>query len=89
MRVDSKTLGLLIVDLDNFKDINDALGNHVGDKILIGAAQRLRDSVASEDTVARIGGDDFVVVLENLDLNVERAKAEVDTSCRQHPRQPE
>jgi len=77
--VDSNTLGLLIVDLDNFKDINDALGNHVGDKILIGAAQRLRDSVASEDTVARIGGDDFVVVLDSLDLNVERAKAQVDT----------
>ena len=77
--VDSKTLGLLIVDLDNFKDINDALGHHVGDKILIRAAQRLRDSVASEDTVARIGGDDFVVVLDSLDLNVERAKAQVDT----------
>ncbi len=76
---ESKTLGLLFVDLDHFKDINDALGNHVGDKILIGTAQRLRDSVASGDTLARIGGDDFVVVLETLDSNIETAKAEADT----------
>jgi len=46
---------------------------------LIGTAQRLRDSVASGDTLARIGGDDFVVVLETLDSNIETAKAEVDT----------
>ena len=74
-----KTLGLLFVDLDHFKDINDALGNHVGDKILIGTAQRLRDAVASGDTVARIGGDDFVVVLKTLDSNIETAKAEANT----------
>jgi diguanylate cyclase (GGDEF)-like protein/PAS domain S-box-containing protein len=75
---DRKTLGLLFIDLDHFKDINDALGNRVGDKILIGTAQRLRDCVSREVTVARIGGDEFVVVLENLDLNIEAAKARVD-----------
>lgn len=46
---------------------------------MIGTAQRLRDSVASGDTLARIGGDDFVVVLETLDSNIETAKAEADT----------
>ena len=72
-----QTLGLLFIDLDRFKDINDALGNQVGDKILIGTAQRLRACLGTEGTVARIGGDEFVVVLENLDLNLEAAKAEV------------
>jgi diguanylate cyclase (GGDEF)-like protein/PAS domain S-box-containing protein len=73
-----KSLALLSIDLDNFKNINDTLGHQLGDKILIETAQRLRRCVRSDDAVARIGGDEFVVVLENLDSNIESAKVEVE-----------
>jgi diguanylate cyclase (GGDEF)-like protein/PAS domain S-box-containing protein len=73
----AKTLALLFVDLDNFKDINDALGHQLGDKILVETAQRLRRCAPSDKTVARIGGDEFVVVVKNLELNVEMAKSEI------------
>jgi len=73
-----KTLAVLFVDMDNFKDINDALGHQLGDRILMETARRLRRCMRSDDTVARIGSDEFAVVVKNLDLNVETAKAEVE-----------
>jgi diguanylate cyclase (GGDEF)-like protein/PAS domain S-box-containing protein len=65
------TVGLLFIDLDNFKQINDSLGHHVGDKLLSEAATRLRACVRDENTVARLGGDEFVILLDYLQSDAE------------------
>jgi diguanylate cyclase (GGDEF)-like protein/PAS domain S-box-containing protein len=57
---------VLFIDLDNFKRINDARGHKVGDALLCSAGRRLSDMVRTEDTVAHIGGDEFVVLLDHL-----------------------
>jgi diguanylate cyclase (GGDEF)-like protein len=57
---------VLFLDVDRFKTINDTLGHATGDGVLVEYARRLLASVRSTDTVARLAGDEFVVVLENL-----------------------
>jgi diguanylate cyclase (GGDEF)-like protein/PAS domain S-box-containing protein len=65
-RRSEKKVGLLFIDLDGFKWINDALGHAVGDQLLIEVAHRLQACVRGQDTVARLGGDEFTIVVDDL-----------------------
>ena len=61
-------LAVLCIDLDNFKDVNDSLGHAYGDQLLVEIARRLRTGARETDVVARIGGDEFVILLADLDV---------------------
>ena len=75
----AKKVAVMFIDLDHFKDINDLLGHEVGDRFLKEAVARLSECVRKGDTLARIGGDEFVLILEDLrqggDAEVIAAKA--------------
>lgn len=64
---DKTQMALMFLDLDEFKPVNDRLGHHIGDILLKIAAKRMRDCVRQSDTVARIGGDEFVIMLPVID----------------------
>ena len=60
-------LGLVMLDLDHFKDVNDILGHHAGDRLLAGFAKVLRETITIEATVSRLGGDEFAILLPGID----------------------
>jgi len=75
--ISRRHIGLLFIDLDNFKSFNDSLGHHGGDTVLVDLAERLLAVVRSTDTVARLGGDEFVVLCDELSCTEPEALAEL------------
>ena len=59
-------LALFFIDLDHFKEINDSLGHQMGDKVLIAVTKRLQEKIRKEDTLSRLGGDEFTIIVEDL-----------------------
>lgn len=74
---DGAGVAVLFLDLDRFKNINDALGHEAGDRLLVEASQRLQQALRVRDFVGRMGGDEFVVVLADV-ASIEEAKSTAD-----------
>ncbi|WP_187290200.1 sensor domain-containing protein [Terriglobus saanensis] len=91
----SSKVALMMVDIDNFKRVNDSLGHSVGDNLLISVAQRLQHTIRETDTVARMGGDEFIVLIDDVRSDEEAEKiaeklvavmaAPVTINGEQHP----
>lgn len=78
-------LAVMVVDLDNFKIINDSAGHAVGDLVLVSVARRLQSATRASDTVARLGGDEFVVILPDVEIESANLVAEKITSSLAAP----
>lgn len=72
-----KYCALVFIDLDNFKPLNDTYGHNIGDLLLIEVANRLKSSIRKLDAVARIGGDEFVIVLDEFDEDMKTSKEDI------------
>ncbi|WP_410474757.1 EAL domain-containing protein [Guyparkeria sp. TX1] len=66
-RREGRSVAVLMIDLDRFKDVNDSLGHAVGDQLLIKVSERLRDRFGQADTIARLGGDEFAMALTGIE----------------------
>ncbi|MDO6593938.1 EAL domain-containing protein [Neptuniibacter sp. 1_MG-2023] len=73
-RRSKKQLAILFIDLDRFKIVNDGLGHNVGDEVLIEVSKRLSNLLRSGDTIARVGGDEFIVIIQDLDTALHASK---------------
>lgn len=78
MRSEEQSIALLFIDLDEFKPVNDHFGHPTGDVVLTQIAQRIRASIRSEDLVARIGGDEFAVILSQIEQKQDAVKVAED-----------
>jgi diguanylate cyclase (GGDEF)-like protein/PAS domain S-box-containing protein len=78
MKRSGTQVALIYLDLDGFKPVNDRFGHEAGDAVLIEVAKRLSDSVRDQDTVARIGGDEFAILLEGI-----HTRSDTDRTIRQ------
>jgi diguanylate cyclase len=77
--------GIALLDLDGFKEVNDSLGHHAGDLMLLGVGGRLSDAAQAGDSVARLGGDEFIILFRNVGDKAqltERSTALLATLCR-------
>ena len=77
---ENRMLAVMYIDIDEFKGINDSLGHEVGDQLLKQFASRLKENVREEDILCRVGGDEFLVLLNN----VKEKKAVVEIVSRLH-----
>jgi len=77
------TAAILFLDLDRFKYVNDTLGHSFGDHLLKGVSQRLQQQLRACDTVARMGGDEFIIILNGLNADIEHAKEDASRIAKQ------
>lgn len=84
-RREDERLALLYLDLNGFKEVNDSHGHHIGDQLLQEIALRLRDSLRDSDTIARIGGDEFTVLLSNISsaAGIDRVRGKIHQAIEQ------
>lgn len=84
-REQSTPLAVIFLDLDHFKQVNDSLGHRVGDALLVEIAKRLRAVVRDRDTVSRLGGDEFILLLPGADAHgAQRVAGKLQDASRQH-----
>jgi diguanylate cyclase (GGDEF)-like protein/PAS domain S-box-containing protein len=69
--------GLIFIDLDNFKEVNDTLGHDIGDDLLVVVSKTIKEVIRDEDTLARIGGDEFIILVDNIGNNKDIAKINI------------
>lgn len=83
---DEKPFNLLLIDLDNFKPVNDTFGHKAGDELLISVAQRLQLLLGPNDIAARLGGDEFAILQHVSDNAIKEAIGwRSGYSCAEHP----
>lgn len=73
---ETRSVGVILVDLDNFKNVNDTYGHHAGDIVLQEAAQRMRNSIRNYDSIGRYGGEEFLILVPGCDEKGTLAQAE-------------
>ena len=89
LRNKTKKVGLLVLDLDNFKQVNDQYGHVVGDNILVEMANVLRENVNKEGIVVRFGGDEFAIVIENASVEKLKGLSEAIMTAVHHKKNSE